>query len=91
VYAWLAYGVSKVHAAYVTTGTAVPAGTGVSGTVAATDAGAGVATGADGEPVHPALLIAIMSRIIVITADFNDRVPQLLSEAITIAFHIRVL
>jgi hypothetical protein len=73
-----------VHAAYVTTGTTVPAGPGVPGSVAATDAGAGVTGGADGEPVHPAMLIALMSRIVKITADFNDIVPQLLSEAIII-------
>jgi hypothetical protein len=37
------------------------------------------------------MLIALMSRIVIITTDFNDIVPQLLSEAITIAFHIRGL
>jgi hypothetical protein len=51
------------------------------------DEGVGVATGADCEPVQPAMLTALMSRSIIITADFNDIVPQLLSEAIIIVIH----
>lgn len=70
----------------VTTGGVVPAGTGVAGTVVATGNGAGVATSTGEEPMHPARLMAPMSRIVRITPWFNDIVSRLLSEAITIAF-----
>lgn len=46
--------------------------------------GVGVAIGAGDETVHPAMIVAATSRLVRITENFNDMVPRLLSEAITI-------
>jgi hypothetical protein len=49
------------------------------------DEGACVATGAGDEPVQPAMLTALMSRIVTTTAHFTIIVSRLPSEAITLA------
>ena len=51
------------------------------------DPGAGVVTG---DPVHPARLTMLMSRIVITTAKSDDIVPRSFSEAITIAMRTRV-
>jgi hypothetical protein len=59
----------------------------ITGAVVVTRAGVpdtGVATGADGEPIHPAMLIVLMRMMMKTTAHFPFIIPRQVSEVTTI-------